>query len=113
MNNIRPIPMELLGDSFMLIVPFEDSLEQIYVRSVRAVKTGAVSDYSSTRMRDTSELVIYYDCTNSLPQNMEFSAGMQIEYGGELFEVLEAKLFCGISPHHWKLTARRIGNEEG
>lgn len=113
MNTIHPIPPELLNDSATLIVPGESGFEQTYIRNIRAVKKSSVSDYASTRMRDTSELEIYYDCENSLPHRMEFSAGMQLEYGGELFEVLEAKLFCGITPHHWKLTAKKIGNEEG
>lgn len=112
MNNIRPIPAELLRDSFTLIVPAGNDFEQTLVRNVRAVKKSAVSDYASTRMRDAGELTIYYDCANSLPRSMEFTAGMQLEYGGELFEVLEAKLFSSTAPHHWKLTAKKIGNEE-
>ncbi|MGN0651080.1 MAG: hypothetical protein ACI4KM_11635 [Oscillospiraceae bacterium] len=113
MNTICPIPQELLNDAFTLIVPDENGFEQTYIQNVRAVKKSEISDYASTRTRDTSELVIYYDCTNSLPRRMDFCAGMQIEYCGELFEVLEAKQFCGVSAHHWKLTAKKIGNEEG
>ena len=113
MNNIRAIPQELLGESFTLIIPNGDGFDEILVRNVRVKKKSAVSDYSSARMRDVSELVIYYDCANSLPHGLDFTAGMQLEYGGELFEVLEAKLFCGTAPHHRRITARKIGTKEG
>lgn len=113
MNAIRPIHAELLKDSFTLIVPDGNGFEEYSVRSVRAESTGSISERYSARMTDTSRLTIYYDCANSLPRALEFCAGMRLEYSGELYEILEAKLFCGVSPHHWKLTAAKIEEKEG
>lgn len=107
---INPIPDALLGDSFTLLVPTQNGFSRTEVYNVRVERKSAVSDITATRMRDVTELVVYYDCVSSFPEGIEFQAGQQAEYDGEVFEVLEAKLFSGESPHHWKLVCRKTGS---
>lgn len=106
---INPIPDALLGDSFTLLVPTRNGFSRTEVDNVRVERKSAVSDMTATRMRDVTELVVYYDCVSSYPEGMEFQAGQQAEYDGEVFEILEAQMFSGESPHHWKLVCRKTG----
>lgn len=108
---IKPIPDELLGDSFTLAVPTAHGFDKTEISNIRAERTSSVSDYTATRMRDVSELVIYYDCERSYPVGTSFRAGQQAEYCGEVFEILEARLFSGEAPHHWRLKCRHVGGE--
>ena len=114
--NIMPIPYELLCDSFVLLSPNESGFSRTFIDNVRIVKRSVISDYTSTRMRDISELVVYYDCERSTPSGVSFSAGEQAQLDGEqaqldgeLYELLKAELFSGECPHHYKLTFRKIG----
>lgn len=107
--NIMPIPYELLCDSFVLLSPSESGFSRTVIDNVRVVKRSVISDYTATRMRDISELVVYYDCERSTPSGVSFSAGEQAQLDGELYELLKAELFSGEYPHHYKLTFRKIG----
>jgi hypothetical protein len=106
---INPIPDSLLGDSFSLIEPNKNGFERTEISNVRIDRTSAVSDYSSQRMRDTTELSIIFDCENSLPKYAEFCAGQQAEYCGETFEIVEVKLYSSDKPHHYTLKAKKTG----
>ena len=33
---------------------------------------------------------------------------MSAEYGGALWEITDARLYCADEPHHYTLTARRV-----
>ena len=107
--NIMPIPYELLCDSFVLLSPNESGFSRTFIDNVRIVKRSVISDYTSTRMRDISELVVYYDCERSTPSGVSFYAGEQAQLDGELYELWKAELFSGEYPHHYKLTFRKIG----
>ena len=108
---LKPIPTLLLCDSFTLKVPGADGYSITSVTDVRVVRKSRISDFTTSRTRDETALTIYYDCTNSYPQGLSFSAGMTAVFCGEEFEILEAVLFSGEQPHHWKLTARKTGGE--
>lgn len=106
---IMPIPDELLGDAITLLEPAEHGYRETEVVNVRVDRTNAVSDFNSAHTRDTTEITIYYDCENSRPSLVDFSAGMQAEYCGELFEIIKVKRYCAAAPHHYTITARKIG----
>lgn len=106
---IRPIDNELLGDSFVLLVPTESGFDRVTVSNVRVEKRSRISDYADTRQRDTSELVIFFDCVNSDSEGREIVAGMQAEYEGVCYQLTEVRLFRAESPHHLRMTAQRIG----
>lgn len=106
--NVQPIPAQLLTDEFTLLTPNEDGFARTAVSCVRIEEKSALSDYASMDVRGLSALTIFYDMANSLPQGLSFSAGMGAEYGGALWEITEARLFCADEPHHYTLTARRV-----
>lgn len=106
--NIEPIPEQLLNDEFTLLVPGESGYARTDVSSVRIERKSALSDYADGDVRGLSALTIFYDMTYSLPQRLEFAAGMSAEYDGALWEITEARLYCADEPHHYTLTARRV-----
>ena len=78
---------------------------------MRIVRVSAITDYTTGRTRDCTELVMYFDCVNSSPSGTEFAAGQSLEYCGETYEVVSAELFAGEDPHHWRVRrARPAGN---
>ena len=105
---IMPIPNELLCDSVTLLKPDGSGYSSVVIDSVRVVRRSKVSEYSSTIVRDNSEITVYYDCINSSPTDMEFSAGMLVEYECERYEILVAEMFRAYSPHHIRITAKRV-----
>ena len=106
--NIEPIPEQLLNDEFTLLVPGESGYTSTEVSCVRIERKSALSDYADGDVRGLSALTIFYDMTYSLPQGLEFTAGMSAEYDGALWEITEARLYCADEPHHYTLTARRV-----
>ena len=46
---------------------------------------------------------MYYDCENSLPAGITFSAGDKVTYGSEALEVRTANLYSAFSAHHWEI----------
>lgn len=110
--NIMPIPAELLTDSFILLTPDKSGgYSGTHIYDVRIVRSNRISDYVSTRMRDSTELTIYYDYENSYPFNVQFSAGQLAEYLGERFELTEVKAFGADKIHHYRITAVKTGGE--
>lgn len=111
MNGVKPIPQELLTDSAELLDPSDYGYSRKALSDVRIVRVSGITDYAAGRIRDCTELVMYFDCVNSSPSEMEFSAGQSLEYCGETFEIISAELFCGEAPHHWRIKARKTGGE--
>ena len=110
--NIMPIPAELLTDSFTLLIPNSSGgYSRTPIYDVRVVRTNRISDYVSSRVRDSTELTIYFDCENSYPQDVRFSAGQSAEYRGERFELTEVKAFGAEDIHHYKMTAVKTGGK--
>lgn len=109
--NIKPIPSELLGDSFTLISPNKyGGTVRTEINNVRVERVNSVTDYTSAA-RDCTELSIWFDCVNSGPEGTEFSAGERAEYLGELFELTEVRTLGADCPHHIKIKARKISGE--
>ncbi len=109
--NIMPIPDVLLGDSFTLLVPnASGKWGETVISNVRVERTVCISDYSSQKARDNTELTVWYDCAKSSPKT-DFTAGMKVRYHSELYEITERKVYLADSPHHCKFKARKIGGE--
>ncbi|MDE6031352.1 MAG: minor capsid protein [Oscillospiraceae bacterium] len=108
---IMPIPDELLGDAITLFEPTASGFRETEVVNVRVDRTNSVTDFNSAHTRDTTEITVYYDCENSRPSLMDFSVGMQVEYRGERFEIIKVKRYCAVNPHHYTITARKIGGQ--
>ncbi len=104
---VKPIPSSLLTDSITLITPTAASVSEQLLTDVRVIRTSAVTNHLASRMRDISEIVVYYDCENSCPTGVEFCAGQSLAYCGELYEITEAILFAGEQPHHYRIKARK------
>lgn len=106
--NIRPIPLSLLNGSLTLLVPDGDGYSEYELTSVRVVRRSEITDRSAVNVRDISELTVYYDCVNSSPADMEFSAGMLLEQDGVRYEIVRAEEFAAQGPHHVRITARKV-----
>ena len=74
MNGVKPIPAELLTDSAVLLTPTGSGYSSETLDSVRIVRVSAITDYTTGRTRDCTELVMYFDCVNSSPSGTEFAA---------------------------------------
>ena len=109
MNGVKPIPAELLTDGAVLLTPTGSGYLRDNLDSVRIVRVSAITDYTTGRTRDCTELVMYFDCVNSSPSGTEFAAGQSLEYCGETYEVVSAELFAGEDPHHWRGKEGRYG----
>ena len=105
---IMPVPSELLCDAITLLVPDGSGYSSVSIDSVRVVFRSKVSEYSSTITRDNSEITVYYDCTNSVPTDVKFAAGMLIEYENEYYEIIIVDVFRTYGPHHIRLKAKRV-----
>ena len=101
--NVKPIPDSLLGDSAELLIPNGSGYDITELDNVRVERTSCVSDYSSQRMRDRTEITVWFDLESSYPADTEFAAGQKLRYLGEEFEVLEARTFIADSPHHVRI----------
>ncbi|MCM1165991.1 MAG: minor capsid protein [Lachnospiraceae bacterium] len=109
--NIKPIPDILLGDSFTLLAPNSSGgWSETKIQNVRVERKGAVSDYSSQKARDNTELTVWYDFKSSSPK-ADFAAGMRVLYRGETYEITEQRVYIADKPHHCKFKARKIGGE--
>lgn len=108
---IMPIPDFLLCDSFVLLVPLKSGFRRVAVENVRVERTSRISDYSSARMRDTTQITVYFDCEKSLPSDTEFCAGQLAEFDGERYELTEVRLFSADSAHHVRIKADKISGE--
>ena len=111
MNSIKPIPAELLTDSALLRTPTQSGYIETALIDVRILRKSAITDYAAGRTRDCTELVMYFDCENSYPYNVEFAAGQTLVYSGESYEITSVELFSGTAPHHYKIKARKTGGE--
>ncbi len=107
-NARRAIPAKLLNDEITLLVPTVSGYDEVEIYNVRVQQTSAVREYSSTSVRDISQIVVYYDCENSAPQGVEFAAGMLISFAGRRYEIISAAQFAAESLHHVKITARAV-----
>ncbi len=105
---VFPIPRGLLRQKITLLVPDESGYSAQDISSVRVVKTSKVREYNSTVIRDSSEILVYYDCTNSVPVGITFSAGMLILFEDRRYEIISAEEFSGERPHHIRITARTV-----
>ncbi len=104
----RAIPLSLLNDEITLMVPTVSGYDSTEIYNVRVQKTSAVREYSSSELRDISEITVYYDCENSSPQGVEFLAGMLIMHEDMRYEILSAEQFAADRIHHIRVRARRI-----
>lgn len=109
--NVKPIPMELLTDSVTLLTPTGSGYSRQELENVRVIRTSVVTDHLVTHTRERSELVVYFDCVNSTPEGTEFEAGQQLLYHGETYCIIEAALFAAESPHHYRITCRKLNGE--
>lgn len=109
MTSVRPIPLELLTDIAVLRTPSGSGYTDTDLIDVRIVRTSGITDYTTGRTRDCTEIVMYFDCVNSYPQDTVFAAGQTIMYCGESYEVIQAELFSGTEPHHYRVKARKTG----
>ena len=94
-----------------LRTPAEGGYSQTVLDNVRVVRTSTVTDHLVTHTRERSELIVYYDCVNSTPTGTQFNAGQSLNYSGEIYEIVEATLFSGESPHHYRIRGRKTGGE--
>lgn len=104
---IDPIPDELLGSRITLEIPSENGFNTKTVYNVRVERVEEIDDYSSQKPRDNTRITVWYDYVNSYPDT-DFSVGMRIRYGEEIFEIVKQRIFSADSPHHCKLEARKI-----
>lgn len=109
--NVKPIPAELLTDSVTLRTPTASGYSDQTLYDVRIIRTSAVTDHLVTHTRERSEIVMYFDCVNSSPADTQFSAGQSLLYCGEIFEIIEAVLFAGEEPHHYRVKGRKTSGE--
>ncbi len=109
MTAVRPIPAELLTDSAVLKTPSVSGYNDTNLHNVRIVRTSGITDYTAGRTRDCTEIVMYFDCVNSYPQNTVLAAGQTLVYCGESYEITQAELFSGTEPHHYRIKARKTG----
>ena len=107
---VKPIPDILLGDNVTLLIPASGKWNETKINNVRVERTEAVSDYSSQKPRDNTEIVVWFDYAKSSPK-AKFSAGMRVNYRGETYEITESKDYFADAPHHCKFKARKIGGE--
>lgn len=105
---VLPIPRGLLREKIKLLVPADSGYSVQEICSVRVVRTSKVREYNSTVVRDSSEILVYYDCTNSVPAGISFSAGMLILFDDRRYEIISAEEFSGNGPHHIRITARTV-----
>ena len=61
MNGVKPIPAELLTDGAVLLTPTGSGYLRDNLDSVRIVRVSAITDYTTGRTRDCTELVMYFD----------------------------------------------------
>lgn len=109
--NIKPIPNELLGDSFTLLVPSAaGKWTETAIRNVRVERTETITEYSSQKQRDNTEITVWFDYANSSPKT-DFSVGMKVRCRGEIFVITEQKVYSADNPHHCRFKARKIGGE--
>ena len=106
--DIRPIPRKLLCDSVLLSVPAADGYSVTEISSVRVVCGSKLKGYADSSMKEMSELIVYYDCVNSVPADVKFSAGMSLIFHDRRYEILSAEEFSGEGPHHIRITARAV-----
>lgn len=106
--SVKPIPVSLLSDSFLLFTPSESGYRNELVRNVRVVRKSEITDRSAVNVRDVSELTVYYDCVSSYPRYMEFAAGMLIQYEDISYEVIRVEEFSAEKLHHIRITARKV-----
>lgn len=117
MSALKPIPAELLTDCAVLRTPTASGYKTADLIDVRITRTSAITDYTAGRTRDCTELVMYFDCVNSVYSTesgvgeVEFAAGQTLVYCGESFEIISAELFSGTAPHHYRIKARKTGGE--
>ena len=105
---VKPIPAALLGDSITLFVPESWGWTAQEISNVRVVRSSEVTDHAALNAMDVSELTVYYDCANSYPADVRFSAGMLLEHDGTRYELIRTEEFAAETLHHIRITARKI-----
>lgn len=111
MSGIKPIPAELLTECVQLLTPTANGYSEEELIDVRVVRTDKIADLAADRARDCTEIIMYYDCVNSSPADVEFHAGQSLVYRGETYGITEAELFSGAEPHHYRIKAGKTGGE--
>lgn len=107
---VRPIPDVLLGDSITLLIPAAGKWNETKISNVRVERSEAVSEYSSHKVRDNTEITVWFDNVKSTPK-ADFSVGMRVNYRGESYEITECRTYFADAPHHCKFKARKLGGE--
>ena len=108
--NVNPIPNRLLGDMIVLVTPTKTGSLETPIQNVRVERTETAERSTvETRARVCVELTVWVDRHNSTWA--EFPVGARVNYGGEIFEITESRVYRAGEPHHCKFTARKTGEE--
>ncbi len=105
---IRPIPLGLLKDRAVLLTPSDNGYLSTELTRVRTARIFRLREYNAETVRDNSQLILYYDCVNSLPKDVNFAVGMLLIHKSKRYEILTVEELCGEKPHHFKITARAV-----
>lgn len=107
---MRPIPKKLLIHSAELLDVRKDDMWQ-------STECKKAADLKNIRLEPSSQLVtdkqnrqinlsavMFYDCTNSCPENVKFTHGQKIRWRGKEYtvEIIEP-LYDGSRLHHYEL----------
>ncbi len=111
MIKVKPIPNELLGDDIVLITPTGSGTFSRTIYNVRVEKTEEITDFVSRVTRDNTEITVWYDFENSYP-SAEFPVAARVKFEGDVYEILESRVFKTDSPHHIRFKARKISEAE-
>ncbi len=108
--NVKPIPNQLLGDMIVLMTPTPYGFTETPIQNVRVERTeNAERSAAENRARVSVEITVWADRHNSTWT--DFPAGARVNYGGEIFEITESRVYRAGEPHHCKFTARKTGEE--
>lgn len=108
---VDPIPDELLGSSITVEIPSDTGSYDRNVYNVRVERVAEIDDYTSQKSRDKTRIFVWFDYVNSYPET-DFSVGMRIRYDGEVYEVVKQRVYSADSPHHCKIEARKISEDD-
>ena len=107
---VKPIPNSLLGDEIVVMRPGGSGWTERCLHNVRVERINVVEDGAYQKTREKTELYVWVDFANSYPP-MEIWAGMRAKFRGELFEITKVKTYRAEYPHHRKITALKIGDD--
>lgn len=105
---IKPIPLSLLGDSVTYLETKDGRWGQsvaseVEVRQVSVQAISAISKVKSQQNESNSyQLLLFFDCVNSLPKWQTFKLDDRIRYEGETYRIAKVeviKTFDGQAHH--------------